>query len=54
MSSKLTRVQMQFASGLALLGAPEAIEQHVTLTPMDDGQTHVEFQDRLTRVEGKK
>ena len=52
--SHLKRIQLDFESGLALLADPDAFEEHVKITNLDDGRTHVEIEDRMRRVQGKR
>jgi hypothetical protein len=53
-ASQIQRMQMDFSSGLAVLGSPESFRDHVRMSQLDDGQTRVEIQDRLNRVHGKR
>jgi hypothetical protein len=53
-SAQLQRLQMDFASGLAVLGSPEAFADHVQVSELEGGQTRVEIHDRLSRVHGRK
>ena len=50
----LRRIQLDFESGIAVLGSPETFEQHVGVRDLDDGRTRVEIVDRMKRVQGKR
>lgn len=51
--SKLRRIEFEFASGLRLSGPADVVEDRVTVEETEDGTTHVEFTDKLTRLRGK-
>ncbi len=50
----LRRIQLDFESGIVVLGDPEVFDQHVRMSALDDGRTHVEIEDRIRRVQGKR
>ena len=53
-ATHLKRVQLEFESGVAVLGSPAAFDDHVEVTRLPDGRTHVEVEDHLRRVQGKR
>ncbi|MGD9116489.1 MAG: nucleoid-associated protein [Dehalococcoidia bacterium] len=50
----LKRIQLEFQSGLAVLGNPETFKEHVKMKDLDDGRTHLEIEDRVKRLQGKR
>lgn len=52
--SRLRKIQVDFESGIAVLGDPEIFEDYVSMRPLVDGRTHVEIEDRLRGVQGKR
>src|SRR5262249_41942612 len=49
----LKRMQVDFESGLSILGKPEVFQERVRMEGREDGATHVEFDDRITRFQGR-
>jgi hypothetical protein len=52
--SRLRRLQVDFESGIALLATPEVLDLRVHMETNDNGDTHVEFTDRVKQVRGKR
>jgi hypothetical protein len=52
-ATHLRRIQVEFESDIAVLGKPQAFEDHVRMTRLDDGRTRVEIEDRIRRIQGK-
>jgi len=52
--SHLKRIQLDFESGLALLADPGAYKKHAKMRNLDDGRTHIEIEDRMKRIQGKR
>lgn len=52
--SQIARVQMDFESGIAVLGSPAALESHAQITTSDSGATRIEIEDVLKGVRGRK
>jgi len=50
----LKRIQLDFESGIAVLGHPEIFKEHISMRDLDDGRTHLEIEDRMKRVQGKR
>ena len=40
-------------AGVGVLIPPNAMDEQVTMSNMDDGRTHLEVKDRLTVLRGK-
>ncbi|MDY6918240.1 MAG: nucleoid-associated protein [Chloroflexota bacterium] len=53
-NTHLKRIQLDFESGIAVLGDPEVFQEHVKMRDLDDGRTRVEIEDRVRRVQGKR
>ncbi|MBI4219914.1 MAG: nucleoid-associated protein, partial [Chloroflexi bacterium] len=53
-AGQLRRLQVDFSSGLAVLGPPDSFREHVKMSQLDDGRTRVEIEDRVKRVHGKR
>jgi hypothetical protein len=53
-AGQIQRLQIDFSSGLAVLGSPESFREHVQMSQLDDGRTRVQIEDRLNRVHGKR
>jgi hypothetical protein len=51
--SQLSRMQIDFQSGIAVFGTPESFEQHVKMKSLDGGQMRVEIEDRVKKVRAK-
>jgi len=51
--AQISRTQVDFKSGLAIIGTPETFSEHVKMTDVEDGQTRVEIVDHLRRVHGR-
>src|SRR5260370_16970460 len=49
----LKRIQVQFESGVAVVGQPKAFEEQVRMTSLPDGRTRVEIEDRLRDIRTK-
>lgn len=49
----LKRMQVDFESGLSILGKPEIFQERVRMEGREDGATHVEFEDRIRRFQGR-
>ncbi len=49
----LKRIQVQFESGVAVVGEPKAFEDQVKMTSLPDGRTRVEIEDRLRDIRTK-
>jgi len=50
----LKRIQLEFQSGIAVLGSPETFQEHVRMTDLDDGRTRLEIEDRVKRLQGRR
>ena len=50
----LKRIQLDFQSGIAVLGSPETFKEHVKMTDLDDGRTRLEIEDRVKRLHGRR
>jgi hypothetical protein len=53
-ASQVQRLQVDFSSGLAVVGSPESFNDHVRMSKLDDGRTRVEIEDHLNRVHGRR
>jgi hypothetical protein len=53
-AGQVQRLQIDFSSGLAVLGSPESFREHVQMSQLDDGRTRVQIEDRVNRVHGKR
>src|SRR5262249_37602563 len=51
---QLTRIQMNFQSGISLLASPAVPNEKVELALQDDGTTKVSFEDKVTGLQGKR
>ena len=49
----LRRVSVDFESGVGVLIPPDAMEQQVTISSLDDGRTHLEVRDKIAKMRGK-
>lgn len=49
----IRRVQMEFQSGILLLGSPVALEEQTRITEAKDGKIRVEIEDKLKSTVGK-
>jgi hypothetical protein len=52
--SQLKRVQMDFRSGISILGDTDTFDEYVKISRLDDGRAHVEFDDHVKEVRGKR
>lgn len=52
--TRLKRIQLEFQSGIAVLGSPETFQEHVRMTDLDDGRTRLEIEDRVKRLQGRR
>ena len=50
----LKKLQMNFQSGLVLVASPQAYEDHVKISELEDGNSHVEITDRLKNVRSRR
>ncbi|MCG8449013.1 MAG: nucleoid-associated protein [Pirellulales bacterium] len=50
---QLRRVSMNLASGLTVIGTPDAFEEKVKTNATGDGQVEISITDRLTHVKGR-
>lgn len=50
--SRLRQIRLDFESGLIMMGTPENL-RHVHMRQVENNRTHVEFEDRVKRVEGR-
>lgn len=50
----LKRIQLDFQSGISVLGSPETFQEHVKMTDLDDGRTRLEIEDRVKRMQGRR
>lgn len=51
---QLQRTQIDFKSGIAVLGSPESFEQHVKMKTLDTGAMRVEIEDAVENIRGKR
>jgi nucleoid-associated protein YejK len=51
---QLKRMEIDFQSGIAVIGTRENFEQHVDMTTLDDGEMRVEIKDRVKTVRGRR
>ena len=49
----LRRISVDFESGVGVLVPPGAFDRQVTMSNLDDGRTHLQVRDKLTRMKGK-
>jgi hypothetical protein len=49
----IRRVQMEFQSGILLLGSPTALDEQTKITEAQDGKIRVEIEDKLKSTVGK-
>lgn len=49
----LNRIRIEFESGLAVIGTPQAFGERVRICETDDGYTRVEIEDRLKKMSSK-
>jgi hypothetical protein len=52
--TKIAKIHMSFSSGLVVIGSPEVLENKVRVRSTTDGLTHVEFEDQLDDMHGKR
>jgi len=52
--TKIAKIQMSFSSGLLVIGSPEVLQDKVKVKSTTDGLTHVEFEDQLDDMRGKR
>jgi hypothetical protein len=52
--TQLSRVQMDFNSGVAVIAPPETFDHELRMRQLDDGRTRVEIEDDLKDIRGKK
>ncbi len=50
--SRLQRIRLDFESGLIMMGSPENM-RHVRMRQVEDDRTHVEFEDKVKRIQGR-
>lgn len=50
----LKRIELNFESGISVLGNPNTFDEHVKVKDLDGGLTHVEIEDHIKTVQGKK
>jgi hypothetical protein len=50
---KLKKVQMDFESGASIQATPEFFRNQMHIVSQGDGQTHIEFEDKLKQIKGK-
>lgn len=52
-AAHLKKIQMRFASGIAVVAPPDAFDRQLTVQPLQDGNTSVQIRDRLEDVKGR-
>ncbi len=50
----LRKLQMSFQSGIVLVASPQAYEDHVKTSELEDGNSHVEITDKLKNVRSRR
>lgn len=53
-ASQIQRLQVEFSSRLSVLGSPQAFQEHVKISQMEDGRTRLVIEDQLNQVHGKR
>jgi hypothetical protein len=53
-ATQLQRTQIDFQSGIAVLGSPDSFDQHVKMKNLEGGQMRVEIEDRVRAVRAKR
>jgi hypothetical protein len=48
------RTEVTFLSGFSLIGPPSRFNEVVTITTLSDGRSHVEIEDQVTGVKGRR
>lgn len=49
----IRKVQMEFQSGVILLGSPETLEENIKVTSLEDERIRIELEDKLKKTSGK-
>ena len=49
----LRRISVDFESGVGVLVPPEAINNQVKMSTLEDGRTHLEVRDKITKMRGR-
>jgi hypothetical protein len=52
-ATHLRRIHIELQSDIAILAKPNAFQEHVRMTELDNGETRFEIQDRVKRIQGK-